>query len=115
VQFRRLTDDIAVAGQVTPRDLAEVQAAGFKSLVCNRPDGEAPDQPQFASIEAAAQELGLAIRYLPIGHGPMGVREADNFADAVADLPRPILAYCRSGARSAKLVLTWQARVEGDL
>lgn len=115
MQFRRLTDDIAVAGQVTPRDLPEIHAAGFRSLVCNRPDGEAADQPEFASIEAAARENGLAVRYLPIGHGPMGMREADSFAEAIADLPRPILAYCRSGARSAKLVLTWQALVEGDL
>jgi sulfide:quinone oxidoreductase len=110
-----LTDDIAVAGQIGPEDIAAVRQAGFKSLVCNRPDGEAPGQPPFAAVEAAARELGLDARYMPIGHSPLDAGAADGFAAMVAELPKPVLAYCRSGTRSAKLVMLWQARAEGDV
>jgi uncharacterized protein (TIGR01244 family) len=115
VQFRKLTDTVAVAGQIGPDDLAAVKQAGFRSLICNRPDGEAVDQPPFAAVAAAARELGLEARYMPIGHSPLSASAADSFATMVAELPKPVLAYCRSGTRSAKLVMLWQARAEDDL
>ncbi|MEM5495380.1 TIGR01244 family sulfur transferase [Hoeflea sp. AS16] len=100
MDLRQVTPTYSVAGQISVEDLAEIKAAGFRSIVCHRPDGEAPDQPSFDSIKQAAEALGLEMRHIPIG--PMGVT-ADavrEMVDAIEELPSPMLGYCRSGARS---------------
>ncbi|PWV97812.1 uncharacterized protein (TIGR01244 family) [Hoeflea marina] len=100
MDLRPITQDYSVAGQITVEDLPAIKAAGFKSVVCHRPDGEAADQPSFASIKAAAADLGLEARQIPIG--PMGVtaEAVSGMVDALEELPLPMLGYCRSGARS---------------
>lgn len=103
-EVKQLTEDFAVAGQLHPGQIAALAAAGFKSLICNRPDGEAPDEPQFGEIDIAAREAGLEVRYIPVSN-QVGLT-ADNVEEtrvALAEMPGPILAYCRSGARSARL------------
>ncbi|MGO7697025.1 beta-lactamase hydrolase domain-containing protein, partial [Rhizobium leguminosarum] len=84
-------------------DLDAIQALGFKSLVCHRPDPESPDPTSFSVIEARAQELGLEIAHVPVG--PMGVPEeaVQGMVDALDDFPLPMLGYCRSGARSTAI------------
>jgi len=67
LDIKKLTNTISVADQISEADLTEIAQAGFKSLICNRPDGEGSDQPGFKEIEIAAKALGLAIRYLPAG------------------------------------------------
>lgn len=103
MEFRQVDEHLAVSGQISAADLAQVAAAGFRSIVCNRPDGEAPDQPGFAEIAAAAQALGLPSRHIPVTGGNMQRSDAVAFADAMEELPKPVLAYCRSGARSGTL------------
>jgi len=76
---------------------------GFRALICNRPDGEAADQPNFSEIEAAAKKAGLEIRNLPVVSGKVSDQDAADFGAAMQELPRPILAYCRTGTRSATL------------
>lgn len=76
---------------------------GFKSVICNRPDGEAADQPEYVDVEAAAKLAGIETSYIPIYPGMMGHEEITAFKAAMKDLPGPILAYCRSGARSTIL------------
>jgi sulfide:quinone oxidoreductase len=101
--MRKLTEDISVAGQIEPGDVAMIARAGFRSVVCNRPDGEGSDQPAFADIARACAAVGLESRYLPITPGQLGAGEAESFSAAVRELPSPILLYCRSGARSTLL------------
>ncbi len=90
--------------------MAEVARAGFRSVVNNRPDFEyGPDQPTHAAIEAAARAAGLEYRFLPVGPAYQSAEEVAAFARLLKELPRPILAFCRSGARSAKLFAQAQA------
>ena len=104
--FQALSPDFAVAGQISPEDVPAIAQAGFKSIVCNRPDGEGgPAQPSFAVIEQAAQAAGLESRNLPVISGHVTPEQVAAMADLLDKLPAPVLAYCRSGARSTNL---WQ-------
>ncbi|MCF8203921.1 MAG: TIGR01244 family phosphatase [Methylotenera sp.] len=101
--------DICVAPQLTPEAMAEAAAMGFKSVVNNRPDFEhGPDQPTSAEIEAAARAAGLEYRHLPVAGGYQSPEEIAAFAELLAALPRPLLAFCRSGARSTRLFMLAQ-------
>lgn len=101
---QRLSADIAVAGQLDPAAMAEAAAAGFRSVVNNRPDFEGgPAQPTSASIEAAARAAGLAYAFLPVAPNLQTVEDVARFATLIAELPKPILAFCRTGTRSGKL------------
>jgi sulfide:quinone oxidoreductase len=95
--------EILIAGQIRPEQMDEIKGHGVRSIICNRPDGEEPGQPDYAEIEAAAQAAGLEIRYIPVYHDRPDPDLPQRFADAVAELPQPVLAYCRSGARSNAL------------
>jgi len=103
---RELTPDVSVAPQLAPEHMAAAAAAGFKSVVCNRPDFEhGPDQPTSAEMQAAAEAAGLQYRYLPVAGGWQSTEEIAAFAALLDDLPKPMLAFCRSGARSTQLFL----------
>lgn len=107
---RQVTPDICVAPQLTPDAMAEAAAAGFRSVVNNRPDHEhGPGQPTSAEIEAAARAAGLEYRFLPVQGGYQSPEEIAAFARLMQELPKPMLAFCRSGARSTRLVLSAQA------
>jgi sulfide:quinone oxidoreductase len=106
---QKLTAEVSVAPQISPPELAHFAELGFKSIICNRPDGEGADQPLFAEIEQAAAAAGLEARYLPVLSGKVTDADAAVFAVALAELPKPILAYCRSGTRSATLWALAQA------
>jgi len=103
---RKIDDAFSVSEQITPQDMAAIAAAGFKSIVCNRPDGEGWGQPKFAEIEAAARVAGLKSAYVPVTPGGMGERDVRRFAELMRSLPAPVLGYCKSGARAAAI---WQA------
>ena len=102
--FRPVAPDVCVAPQLTPEAMAEAARQGFKSVINNRPDHEeGPEQPTNASIEAAARAAGLQYAFLPVDGGYQSPQEIEAFAQLLAQLPRPVLAFCRSGARSTRL------------
>src|SRR5690348_4188429 len=101
--FRHVTDDFSTAPQISVADVAEAAAQGFTTIINNRPDGEAPDQPRSAEIEAAANAVGLAYAYIPVRGAP-GPAEVEAVRQAVAAAEGPVLAFCRSGTRS---ITTW--------
>ena len=102
--LRAVAPDVCVAAQLTPQAMAEVARLGFKSVVNNRPDFEhGPDQPRNADIEAAALAAGLQYRHLPVDGGYQSPEQIAAFARLLQELPRPLLAFCRSGARSTRL------------
>lgn len=108
--LRAVAPDVFVAPQLTPEAMAEAARAGFRSVVNNRPDFEyGPDQPTNASIEAAALAAGLEYRFLPVGPSMQSPAEIAAFAQLMRELPRPVLAFCRSGNRSANLYYQAQA------
>lgn len=102
--LRPVAPDVCVAPQLTPEAMAEAARLGFRSVVNNRPDFEhGPDQPTNAAILAAAQAAGLEYRFLPVDSAYQSPEEIAAFAALLAALPRPILVFCRSGARSSRL------------
>ena len=108
--IRPTAPDVCVAPQLTPEAMAEAARTGFRSVVNNRPDFEhGPDQPTSAAIEAAARAAGLEYRFLPVAGGHQSPEEIAAFARLLAELPRPLLLFCRSGARSTRLFQLAQA------
>ncbi|WP_171123217.1 MULTISPECIES: bifunctional protein tyrosine phosphatase family protein/NAD(P)/FAD-dependent oxidoreductase [unclassified Ruegeria] len=103
MDIRYITDQLSVGPQITAEDVAAIAAKGFRSILCNRPDGEAADQPVFEEIEAAAQKLGIEARYVPITSGMVRDLDVAEFGRVYQDAPKPVLAYCRTGTRSATL------------
>lgn len=111
--FIRINDDISVAGQLTPADLAEAKAQGFALVINNRPDGEAPDQPSGAMMGEAAAANGLAYLQIPVAGG-FSMPQVEAMAAALAGADGPVLAYCRSGTRSTNLWALARAAQGGD-
>ena len=102
--LRQIADTVCVAPQLTPDAMAELARLGFKSVVNNRPDFEHDtDQPTSAAMQAAAEAAGLAYRHLPVDGGWQSPEQIAAFAELLATLPQPMLAFCRSGARSTRL------------
>ena len=110
--FVRLTDTVSVAGQIAPADLAS--APGFTTVVNNRPDGEEAGQPSGAAMQAAAVSAVLAYFAIPIDHGGFTVEQVDAMAAVLNGASGPVLAWCRSGTRSANLWALAEARRGGD-
>jgi uncharacterized protein (TIGR01244 family) len=108
---RPVAADVCVAPQLTPDAMAEAARMGFRSVVNNRPDFEhGLNQPTNADIEAAARAAGLEYRFLPVAGGFQTPEQVEAFAKLLDELPRPLLAFCRSGARSTNLFAQAQAR-----
>ena len=103
MQLNKVTDALSVSPQIGAEDMAAIRDAGFRAIICNRPDGEGADQPNFEEIEAAARAAGLEARYLPVTSGMVRDEDAAAFGQALMELPGPVFAYCRSGTRSATL------------
>ena len=102
--LQQLDADVCATGQLEPAAMAWAAQAGFKSVINNRPDFEGgPDQPTSAAMEAAARAAGLAYAYLPVQPAMQSPEQIAAFARLLSELPRPVLAFCRSGARSGKL------------
>jgi uncharacterized protein (TIGR01244 family) len=99
--IRQLDDRTLVSGQIAPHEVAALAAEGVTVLVNNRPDGEDPDQPLAADIERAALEAGIAYHFVPIIRG-IGPADIESMQTAMRDAGEgKLLAFCRSGARSA--------------
>lgn len=91
-------------GQIDSSHLAEIVQLGYKSVINNRPDGEGgPDQPSNASIQAEAERLGLNYAFLPVVPGAFTPDQVVEMAHLLKTMPGPVLAFCRSGARSTNL------------
>ena len=103
MQIKQLTPSVAVAAQISVADLADLAAAGFKTVINNRPDGEALDQPANAKLEAAAKAAGLEFRHIPVISGKMTEGDVQAVAVALDEAPTPALMFCRSGTRSTTL------------
>lgn len=107
---QQLSPELCVAAQLDPTAMAWAAQAGFRSVINNRPDFEGgPDQPTDALMQAAAAAAGLEYRYLPVSGSYQSPEEIAAFGQLLAELPKPILAYCRSGTRSTRLYAAAQS------
>lgn len=100
---QKITEEFTVSGQIEIDDVAAIKAAGFQSVICNRPDNEEMGQPPHEPILAAAQNEGLIVRYIPVVSGMVTHENVADMAAALEELPKPVFAYCRSGARCTQL------------
>lgn len=103
MEMKRIDETITVSPQISPSDVAKIAEAGFRSIICNRPDGEGSDQPTYAEIEAEAKKHGLEFRYQPVVSGKVLDTDGEDFSKASQELPGPIFAYCRTGTRCTVL------------
>ncbi|ONF97144.1 bifunctional protein tyrosine phosphatase family protein/NAD(P)/FAD-dependent oxidoreductase [Sphingomonas jeddahensis] len=100
---KQLTPGLSVSPQLSLADVGAAQAQGFRTIIVNRPDGEEPDQPTIAAIRHAAGAAGLGVAAIPVTPGKVSDEDIAQFADALRMLEGPVLAYCRTGTRSATL------------
>lgn len=100
MDVKRIDERISVCDQISVNDVATLKAMGFRSIICNRPDGEQRGQPDYGSVEKAAAAEGLPIRNIPVVSAEITLPEkVEAMRTALAELPGPVLAYCRSGTR----------------
>ncbi len=103
IAIKKLNRNLSVTGEVRPEDMSAIVSLGFRSVVNNRPDGEAPDQADDAVLRETASRNGLGYEFIPVASRDIPHLAAARFAQAMAVLPGPVLAFCRSGARSTAL------------
>ena len=101
MDIRRITPDYAVSPQIAPDDLPGIVAEGFRTVVCNRPDAEVPQELSAAALRAATEAAGLRFVENPVTHPTMTPERVAAQAEAMGD--GPVLAYCASGTRSSVL------------
>ena len=111
MSYMKLTDTVAVAGQISAEQVGEIAAAGFRVLVNNRPDGEDAGQPSGAEIEAAALAAGLEYHHLPVTGMNFPGPDVERMAQLLDDSSRPVFAFCRTGTRCTNL---WVVTREED-
>lgn len=110
--MKRLSDELTVSPQLPIEAIDEIAKAGFKTVICNRPDDEDPGQPSFAEIAAKAEAAGMKAIFQPVASGNVADTDADAFAANLAAAEKPVFAYCRSGTRCTIL---WSLASAGKL
>ncbi|MGE4313597.1 MAG: sulfur transferase domain-containing protein [Pseudobdellovibrionaceae bacterium] len=102
--MNQIDEQVYVGGTPSPEEVSALAANGIKAIICNRPDHEDPGQPDANSIKQAAEDKGLTFVHIPqIAGGPVLPETLTAMEEAVANLPRPLFIYCRSGGRATKL------------
>lgn len=111
MNYRSLSPDFVVAPQIAVSDIPAIKAAGFKTIICTRPDGEDPGQPTAETIGEAAKQGGLSFISIPVVGGQAPSSDAVIIMqESLNTLPGPIFSYCRSGNRAGQL---WALATQG--
>lgn len=101
--FQTLDRNLMVAPQLTAADIGAAARAGIRTVICNRPDGEEAGQPAAAELAEAARAAGIRWIHQPLTMSELDADRVRAFADALRDNQEPVLAFCRTGTRSAAL------------
>lgn len=101
MDIRALTPSYAVSPQIDPADLPAIKAAGYTTIIDNRPDGEIPPDLHTEVMRAAAESLGLAFIANPVIGGAMTMDNVTAQRAAIDAATGPVFAYCASGNRSS--------------
>ncbi|SNX73363.1 uncharacterized protein (TIGR01244 family) [Cereibacter ovatus] len=101
MDIRPLTDRYAVSPQIAPEDLPAIRAAGFATVIDNRPDAEIPHDLQETAMRRAAEAAGLTFVSNPVIGGAITMANVDAQRAAIDAATGPVLAYCASGNRSS--------------
>ncbi|SFP72863.1 TIGR01244 family sulfur transferase [Tranquillimonas alkanivorans] len=111
MEIRTITPDYSVSPQVRAEDMAALRAAGFKAVICNRPDEEVPPGEQAEAIRTAAEAEGLTFVYNPVTNGAMTADNIETQGRVLDEAGGPVFAYCRSGTRST---IVWALSQAGE-
>lgn len=109
MEIKSLSSDLSVAAQISPQDVDAIAAAGFRTLINNRPNGESPDQTDSETIASISQSAGLDYQYQPVVSGGFTLQDVEEFGQLLEQAEKPVLAYCRSGTRCTMLWALSQA------
>ena len=100
--MKELPGDVFVTGQLLSAQMQALAEQGVMGFINNRPDMESPLQPLSEELEGTAQTFGVDYHYIPMAGGlTPSLIEAS--VTAFKNTPRPIVAFCASGLRSAAL------------
>ena len=103
MKFAKINNELTVSDQITIEDLKEIQAQGYKTIFCNRPDQESEGQLTFSTIEKEAQNLGIKAIHQPVIGGQISDDDIAQFGSYFEGAQKPIFAYCRTGTRCSML------------
>ena len=101
--FRRLSDSFSASPQLAKADFQAARDQGFAMIINNRPDNEEPGQMSSAEARAETEAAGLAYESIPMEPGQVTPEMVAKMGACVENAGGPVLAYCRSGARSTML------------
>lgn len=101
MQIRPITESYAVSPQIDPADIPAIKAAGYTTIICNRPDAEVPMELQSAVVRIAAEAAGLTFVDIPVSHQTLNLGMVDAQIAAMDASEGPVFAYCASGNRSS--------------
>jgi uncharacterized protein (TIGR01244 family) len=113
-QLVPLGPGLSAAGRLDRADIEELAAAGVRTIINNRPDGEDPGQLPAADARRIAEAHGIAYHHIPITAATLSRADVDAFAAALQDAPAPVVAHCRSGTRSTLLWALTRMREGAD-
>lgn len=108
--IKKLTNELAIAGQLTSTDLKQVAAEGYQSVVNLR----SPSEPGLLKNEQQCTEL-LGLRYInfPIPVKSLSLEAVLPISQQLARLPKPILLHCDTGIRASIIAMMYVAVVKG--
>src|SRR5210317_847123 len=109
MEIKSLSSDLSVAPQISPENVNTIAAEGFRTLINNRPNGEAPGQPSGDTIAQASESAGLDYKFQPVISGGFTLQDVEEFGQLLEAEEKQALAYCRTGTRCTMLWALSQA------
>lgn len=97
----QIHENFSVSEQVTLDEIKSLAAEGVKVLICNRPDGEEPNQVTCSEIKAAAEANGINFVHIPVPGRIIPEEALEEFVKVIDGCNDKIHAYCRTGTRSS--------------
>ena len=110
MDVKRISPFLSVSPQIYPAHMEKIAALGFKTIINNRPDKEADDQPLAQELSAEAAKNGVVFINQPVIPGHVTRQDAENFATELKQVQGPVLAFCRTGTRCTMLWAMSEAR-----
>lgn len=99
-----VNDQLSISDQVTEMDLRTLADEGVEIIVCNRPDKESADQPEYSNLQNVAEACGIQMHHLPFKSGAMDPGQVEEMITLIKS-GKSIHAFCRTGNRSFQLIV----------
>lgn len=101
MNIKQLAENFTISEQITLEDIETLATLGIKTLICNRPDGEEPNQITCAEINTVAAANGIDFVHIPVAGKDVPAESLEKFATVLQETNDRVHAYCRSGTRAA--------------